>query len=171
MFPLPAHQHWPPLAPPLHWGPEMEATKFRVSASREGAGDTGPATGSGWEGSRKQGSQDAAWCELEVGAAGYLDSGTGPSLSSRLEIPPTVGQREWEWGVPRAKQRPGSNPDTCPASHGAGKESSSLEARRASSSAYQLPCPDLHQIFAGFCFISVEFSYYWLFCGVIQKFK
>lgn len=81
----------------------------------------GLATGSGW------GSQpEAGLSGHGLGPAGShsclipRDSGSGPASVPLLEDPPQGGGGRWgdqEWGVPRAQQRPGSNPDTGPASY------------------------------------------------------
>lgn len=87
----------------------------------------GLATGSGW------GSQpEAGLSGHGLGPAGShsclipRDSGSGPASVPLLEDPPQGGGGRWgdqEWGVPRAQQRPGSNPDTGPASYRAREKS------------------------------------------------
>lgn len=84
------------------WQPRNGSHGVRVSASRAGAGDMGLATGSGW------GSQP------EAGLSGH---GLGPASVPLLEGPPQWGGGRWgdrEWRVPRAQQRPGSNPEHRP---------------------------------------------------------
>lgn len=114
-------------------GPKVEATKQGLG-SREGAGDARSARE--WVGGgRRQGSLDTARRRLEARAVGYLRTVVrGPASAPRRAVPPSEGQRARKWGVPRANQRPGSNPDTRKASHGAGESLSSLETRRAASS-------------------------------------
>lgn len=169
--PTVAHQIQPPLGPPLHWGPEMEATKSRPQQARKVLGTRGRPPGVGGKPGKL-----GHYCPVPARSQSCLtpqDSGAGPSFRASAGAPSTVvGSGSGSGVCPGQSKGLAQILSTRPASHRArGKSASGLGTRRAGSSAYRLPIPTCTKFLRGSISVSVKFSYHLLFCGVITKFK